>query len=74
MISKEIIAEIDRVIKSVWVRNIRQDYMNGMLLYEDSLKCALYYHLRKRLEKLLRDNHLRIYGEFTFPALKYRAD
>ena len=74
MIGKEVIAEIDRVIKTVWVKNIKQDYMNGLLLHEDSLKCALYYHLRKRMEKLLHENHLRIYGEFIFPALKYRAD
>lgn len=74
MIAKEVMTEIDRVIKSVWVKDIRRDYMNGTLLYEDSLKCALNYHLRKRLDKLFRDNHLRLYGEYTFPGLKFRAD
>ena len=74
MVSKEVLTEIDRVIKEVWVKDIKKDYLNGALLREDSLKCGLYYHLRRRLDKLLRENNLRIFGEYTFPELKYRAD
>lgn len=74
MVKYEVLAEIDKAIKSVWLEDIRRDYFNGALLYEDSLKCSLYYHLRKKLDRLLRANHLRLYGEYTFPDLKYRAD
>ena len=74
MVKKEVLREIDRVIKSVWLREIKRDYLNGALLYEDSLKCGIYYHLRKKLDRLFRENHLRMYGEYTFPDLKYRAD
>ncbi len=74
MIKKSIIKEIDRTIKTVWKNNIQKDYWNEYLLREDSLKCAMYYHLRKNLDRLLRENHLRIYPEFYFQELKYRAD
>ena len=74
MVSKEIISEIDHAIKEVWVKDIKKDYIHGVLLYEDSLKCSLYHHLRQRLEKLLSKNNLRIFAEYTFPNLKYRAD
>lgn len=74
MVSQDVITEIDRIIKSVWVKEIKRDYRNGALLYEDSLKCSLYFHLRKKLDKILKENNLRIFSEFTFPGLKYRAD
>lgn len=41
---------IDRVIKEVWVLNISKDYKSFFLLKEDTLKNALYYHLRTRLQ------------------------
>ena len=74
MVKRAVLAEIDREIKSVWLHEIQRDYGNGALLYEDSLKCGLYHHLRNRLDPLLQANHLRIYGEYTFPDLKCRAD
>lgn len=74
MASQKVITEIDRIIKSVWVKEIKRDYYNGALLYEDSLKCSLYFHLRKKLDRILKENNLRIFSEFTFPGLKYRAD
>ena len=74
MVKYEVLAEIDKTIQSVWMKDIKRDYFNGALLYEDSLKCSLYYHLRKNLDCLFRANHLRLYSEYTFPDLKYRAD
>lgn len=74
MISKEIIKEVDCAIKRLWTNNIQEDYHVYALLREDSLKCCLYYHLRRELSKLLEDNNLRIYPEFYFPKLQYRAD
>ena len=74
MISKNVLQEIDKAIKGIWLNEIVKDYEECSLLKEDSLKCSLYHHLRNRLGKLLEENHLRIYPEFYFPALKYRAD
>jgi len=71
-----ILAEIDRTIKKIWEVDIKNDYDEYCLLREDSLKCALYYHLRRRLEKLLKENNLRIYPEYYINTggLKYRPD
>ena len=74
MISKNVLKEIDRAVKEIWLNEVVNDYDDGFLFKEDSLKCCLYYHLRNRLEKLLKDNNLRIYPEFYFSELKYRAD
>ena len=74
MIKKRVMKEIDRSIKTIWKKDIQKDYLEEYLLREDSLKCAMYYHLRKKLDKLLRENHLRIYPEYYFKELKYRAD
>jgi len=74
VISKNVLKEIDRAVKEIWLNEVVNDYDDGFLFKEDSLKCCLYYHLRNRLEKLLKDNNLRIYPEFYFSELKYRAD
>lgn len=74
MIKKSVLKEIDRTIKTIWKKDIQKDYREEYLLREDSLKCAMYYHLRKKLDKLLRENHLRIYPEYYFKELRYRAD
>lgn len=71
MIKREILKEIDRIIKECWKSNIQKDYWEEYLLREDSLKCALYFHLRKKLDKVLRENSLRIYPEYYFNELKY---
>lgn len=69
-----ILKEIDRTIKQCWKTNIQKDWWTEYLLREDSLKCALYFHLRKKLDIILRKNNLRIYPEFYFQELKYKAD
>jgi phage gp46-like protein len=43
---------IDRTIKEVWTEKIPYDYQSNYLLMEDSLKNALYFHLRTRLGNL----------------------
>ena len=45
----EIMRIIDEAIKSIWVNEIRNDYENRRLLKEDTLKNALYFHLRNRI-------------------------
>ncbi|WP_428911987.1 hypothetical protein [Niallia sp. Krafla_26] len=57
---------IDQTIKKVWVTKIRQDYKTYYLLKEDTLKNALYYHLRTELHHLLDYYNLRIYTEFHY--------
>jgi len=74
MISDSVILEMDRVIKSIWENEIYKDYQKYYLLREDSVKCALYFHIRKKLDKLLKENNLRIYPEFYIKKLKYRPD
>lgn len=57
-----------------WKTNIQKDYWEEYLLREDALKCAMYYHLRRRLATVLKENSLRIYPEFYFAELRYKAD
>lgn len=74
MISKKVISEIDRTIKNIWLNDIKSDYKNHFLENEDCLKNSLYYYIRKRLGKTLKENNLVIFTEWTFTELHYRAD
>ena len=56
---------IDEAIKSIWVNEIRNDYENRRLLKEDTLKNAMYFHLRNRIGWLCDECDLRIFTEFT---------
>lgn len=60
----QIMKLIDRTIKEIWVKEIKNDINNMYILYEDTLKNALYYHLRKRLDTVLNDYNIRIFTEF----------
>lgn len=51
-------------ITAIWEKEIKEDYINGWLLKEDTLKNALYYHLRNRLGALLDENNIRIFTEY----------
>ena len=76
--TKESLAEIiDETIISVWKNEIPNDYKKLWLLKEDSLKNALYFHLRTALGELLDKNDMRIFTEFTdceFKRSGYRPD
>jgi len=74
MLSHEVLNTIDRIIKEIWINNVSTDYSDWYMLKEDSLKCCMYYHLRSQLDTLLRENNLRLYPEFYFSDLAYRAD
>ncbi|MBQ3183571.1 MAG: hypothetical protein IJB24_03745 [Clostridia bacterium] len=74
---KTIVELIDSTIKYVWEYEISNDYDNWWLLKEDSLKNALYYHIRSKLEKVFEDHNIRIFTEFTddvFKGTGYRPD
>ena len=70
MIAEEVINQIDKEIKEIWVNEVAQDYEAGLLLREDSLKCALYHHMRSKLSSILAENNLCIYPEYYFKDLK----
>lgn len=74
MLSHEVLNTIDRIIKEIWINNVSTDYSDWYMLKENSLKCCMYYHLRSQLDTLLRENNLRLYPEFYFSDLAYRAD
>ena len=74
MISKELLYQIDYAIKEAWMQDVQKDYASDYMLKEDSLKCCLYYHLRRKLADILEEYNLRIYPEFYFSDLGYRAD
>lgn len=61
----EIMQIIDEAIKSIWENEIRNDYENRRLLKEDTLKNAMYFHLRNRIGWLCDECDLRIFTEFT---------
>lgn len=56
---------IKNTIIDVWKQDIKNDYDNHLLLKEDTLKNAFYYHLRRRLgENFLQRNKLAIFTEY----------
>lgn len=61
----EILQIIDEAIKSIWVNEIRNDYEKDRLLGEDTLKNAMYFHLRNRIGWLCDECDIRIFTEFT---------
>jgi hypothetical protein len=72
----ELIQYIDKSIKEIWTNEICEDYTSHSILKEDSLKNALYHHLRARLDGYKKDN-IRIFTEFSDNLLKgtgVRAD
>lgn len=72
-----IIKQIDYAIKATWLFDISSDYENCYLLKEDCLKNSFYYHLRRRLDNLMKMENIRIYTEYNESTLKknnMRAD
>lgn len=71
----EIMQIIDEAIKSVWVNEIRNDYENKRLLKEDTLKNAMYFHLRNRIGWLCDECDLRIFTEvYRLEVQQYEKD
>ena len=73
----EVIQMVDEALESIWKNEIKADYESGWLLKEDTLKNAMYFHLRNRLGKLFDENDIRIFTEFTdckFKRSGYRPD
>ena len=74
MISESVKAEIDKLIKEIWMNDICEDYRRGNLIKEASLQTSLYHHIRTRFGVHLEENNLYLYPEFYFKGLKFRAD
>ncbi len=75
--NKEIFETIHRRIQYIWEEKIKEDYTDGWLLKEDTLKNALYHHLRNELSSVFAENDIRIFTEFTdgeFKGTKKRPD
>lgn len=76
-IPRKALKEIHNTIKYVWEYDIPADYDHKILLKEDTLKCSLYYHIRRRLEALLKKYNIMIFTEFNthnFRKTGFRAD
>lgn len=74
---KDIFEIIHRRIKYIWEEKIKEDYTNGWLLKEDTLKNALYHHLRNELSTVFAENNIRVFTEYTdgeFKGTKKRPD
>ena len=73
----EFVQILDDAITAIWEKEIKEDYINGWLLKEDTLKNSLYFHLRNRLGSLLDENNIRIFTEYNegeFKRSGYRPD
>lgn len=58
---------IDLTIKQIWFYQIKEDYHKYYLLKEDTLKNAIYFHLRNQLtDEFLEENGIRIFTEFYY--------
>lgn len=77
MQTKELIKLIDQALIDIWENEIKSDYECGWLLKEDTLKNAIYFHLRSKLGTIFEYNNVRIFTEFTdwkFKGTGYRPD
>lgn len=69
--SIDIQENIDQCIKNIWANQISRDYKAKSLLLEDSLKNAIYHHLRTEIgDQYLQGNNIRIYTEFRIGSEK----
>ena len=77
MLTRDLMKLIDQTITDIWKYEIKSDYEMGWLLKEDTLKNALYFHLRSKLGTVFDYNNIRIFTEFTdcdFKSTGYRPD
>ena len=65
---KKVLDLIHRRVKYIWEEKIKEDYDDGWLLKEDTLKNALYHHLRNELSIVFAENNNNFpsIGELTF--------
>ena len=62
---ESIFKKVHQTIIDVWSYDIKSDYNLHFLLKEDTLKNAMYYHIRNRLgDTFIKDNHLAIFTEY----------
>ncbi len=67
---KEVLEIIDKQIQYIWKNKISADYENGWLLKEDTLKNALYHHIRTELSSLFDAENIRVFTEFRDSVFK----
>lgn len=68
---KKVFETIDSCIKQVWCYDIKSDYNADRILQEDTMKNALYFHLRTKLgDTFLEEHNLKLYTEFHDGILK----
>ncbi len=71
------IKKLDTTIKMIWEKDVANDYDHNLILNEDTLKNALYFHLRTCFEKTPELEDFCIFTECThygFSALNYTPD
>ena len=55
------IKELDKIIKTIWLTNIRTDYDNGLILNEDTLKKHLVFFIYVHILKIKQGLKVFIY-------------
>ncbi len=65
MQTRELIKLIDTALVDIWKNDIKDDWENRRLLKEDTLKNAMYFHLRTKLGAVFDYNNIRIFTEFS---------
>jgi len=73
-LKKEIRKRIKDIVKLIWLSEIQNDYNEDMLFREDTLKNALYFHLRNYLKYEVENFGLRIYTEYRIDETGSKAD
>ena len=62
---KAIYTKVHQTIMDVWHYDIKSDYNHHFLFKEDTLKNAMYHHIRNRLgDTFIKDNNLAIFTEY----------
>lgn len=69
-----ICSEIRNTVTGLWENEIKEDYLNGHLLREDTLKNSMYYHIRRKLGPLFNRNNIRIFTEYYMDDAAQKAD
>lgn len=74
MVKDSVKKKIDKVIKETWLKEICREYGGGLFAQEIGLQCAMYHHLRAKLDPVMKREGLFIYPGFTFKEPGHHAD
>lgn len=64
--ASDLLTEIDNWICDIWKKEVSKEYNSNKIAQESVLHSSLYFHLRKKIKRLKRNNRLFVYFNMPF--------